>query len=273
MSKRFDEEWEPKWGKWITTAILWILWLIIVFDTFFTVQPWQRAVLVTFWNVSDSIYSEWLHLKAPLIQKIKKIDIKTQKEEVESMSASKDLQNVTTKMALNFSIDHKWVRKLFMTVWNNDDIKRILIDPAIQESVKAATAKFTAEELITKRTLVRESIMTNLKEKLSIDNIDIIALNITNFKFSDVFDAAIEQKVKAEQDALTQKNKLEQIKYEAQQTIETAKAKAESIRIQAQAINSQWWADYVKIKRVEKRDGKLPVTTLWSNMEVLMQMK
>jgi regulator of protease activity HflC (stomatin/prohibitin superfamily) len=126
-----------------------------------------------------------------------------------------------------------------MTVGNNEDIKRVLIDPAIQESVKAATAKYTAEELITKRTLVREDIMTNLKNKLSIDNIDIIALNITNFKFSDTFDIAIENKVKAEQDALTQKNKLEQIKYEAQQTIESAKAQAESIRIQAQAITSQ----------------------------------
>jgi len=266
------EETKNVW-RFIKYWIIGILLIIIFFWAWFTVQPWQRAVVVTFWNVSNQVYDEWLHLKLPILQQVKKINIKTQKEEVEALSASKDLQNVTTRLAINYSIDNSWVRKLFITVWDNSTIKSVLIDPAIQESIKAVTAKYTAEELITKRELVRAWIFDLLTQKLKVDWIDIIALNITNFKFSDNFDASIEQKVKAEQDALTQKNKLEQVKYEAKQQIESAKAQAESIKIQAQAITQQWWEDYVKLQWIAKRDWKLPVTTLWSNMDILMQMK
>lgn len=267
------EETQFNYKLWILYPIVGILSIILFFGTFFTIQPWQRWIVLTFWTVSNKIYSEWLHLKVPVIQKIKKINIKTQKEEVDALSASKDLQNVTTRLAINYSIDNSWVKKLFMTVWDNSIIKAVLIDPAIQESIKAITAKYTAEELITKRAEVRVWIMDLLTQKLKVDGIDIIALNITNFKFSEEFDKSIEQKVKAEQDALTQKNKLEQVKYEAQQKIETAKADAESIRIQAQAVTSQWGEDYVRLQRIKKRDWKLPVTTLWENLQMLMQMK
>lgn len=86
----------------------------------------------------------------------------------------------------------------------------------------------------------------------------ISGMNITNLEFSPSFNTAIEAKVTAEQNALAQKNKLEQVKYEAQQTIEKAKAEAESIKIQAESVNSQGGADYVKLKAIEKWNGVLP---------------
>jgi prohibitin 2 len=93
--------------------------------------------------------------------------------------------------------------------------------------------------LITKRELVRSDIQVALKEKIEPYGVNIVQVNIVNFEFSNSFDASIEAKVKAEQDALAQKNKLEQVKYEAQQQIERAKAEAETIRIQAEAIQKQ----------------------------------
>ena len=69
--------------------------------------------------------------------------------------------------------------------------------------------------------------------------IQVSAFNILNFTFSPDFNLAIEAKVKAEQEALTQKNVLARKEYEAKQIVVTAQANAESIRIQAQAINSQ----------------------------------
>jgi regulator of protease activity HflC (stomatin/prohibitin superfamily) len=137
-----------------------------------------------------------------------------------------------------------------------------LIDPAIQDTVKAATAKFNAEALITRRPEVKEAIEVGLKEKLSESNINIKSVSITNFEFSQSFNSAIEAKVTAEQRALEAKNKLEQIKFEAQQKIETAKAEAESIRIQANAINSQGGADYVALKMIERWDGSVPQTVI-----------
>jgi prohibitin 2 len=102
-------------------------------------------------------------------------------------------------------------------------------------------------------------LQTHLKENLAKNDILLEDVFITDFKFSDSFDKAIESKVTAEQRALESKNKLEQVKFEAEQQIATAKAEAESIRIKAQAVTQQGGADYVKLQAIQKWDGKLPV--------------
>ena len=128
---------------------------------------------------------------------------------------------------------------MYQTVGANEVIEFKIIAPTIQESVKSTTAKFTAEELITERSAVAVDIKANLTNKLGKLGISVSDINIVEFRFSPEFDAAIESKVRAEQDALAQKNLLEKVKYEAQQTIESAKAQAESIKIQAEAVRSQ----------------------------------
>ena len=133
-----------------------------------------------------------------------------------------------------------------------------IIDPALQEAVKSATALYTAEELITKRPEVKDTIKTLLVERLSQEYILVDEFSIVNFDFSPSFNQAIEAKVTAEQNALASKNKLEQVKYEAEQRIATAKGEAEAIRIQADAIQSQGGAEYVNLKAIEKWNGVLP---------------
>lgn len=190
------------------------------------------------------------------------MNIQTQKAEVTADSASKDLQVVTTVIAVNYNLEWGAIRNLYQTVGTNEVIEFKIIAPTIQESVKSTTAKFTAEELITDRSAVAVDIKANLTNKLGKLGILVSDINIVEFRFSPEFDAAIESKVRAEQDALAQKNLLEKVKYEAQQTIETARAQAESIKIQAEAVTSQWGADYVKLKWIEKWNGALPTTTL-----------
>jgi len=190
------------------------------------------------------------------------MNVQTQKAEVTADSASKDLQVVTTVIAVNYNLEPAAVRSLYQTIGKDDVIAFKIIAPSIQEAVKSTTAKFTAEELITERTAVAVDIKANLTNKLGKLGILVTDINIVEFRFSPEFDAAIESKVRAEQDALAQKNLLEKVKYEAQQTIETARAQAESIKIQAEAVTSQWGADYVKLKWIEKWNGALPTTTL-----------
>jgi putative hydrolase of the HAD superfamily len=137
---------------------------------------------------------------------------------------------------------------------NHSSIESNVFSSAIQEAVKSATAKYTAEELITKRELVRNEIEGILKDKTKNYGLLISQVNIVNFEFSDSFDASIESKVRAEQDALTQRNKLEQVKYEAQQQIERAKAEAETIRISAEAIQNRF------AKLWHERDGMSQLT-------------
>ena len=250
-------------GRITKYAIFAIIGYLILSSTYFVVAPSERGLKMTLWTLNETVYGEWIHWKIPLFDSIKYADLHIDRADADARSASKDLQNIETKISVNYQINEISILNLFRTIGvDHLKIEDTLLGPAIQESVKSATAKYTAEELITKREIVRTDIENALKEKVVQYGVNIIQVNIVNFEFSKSFDASIEAKVKAEQDALAQKNKLEQVKYEAQQQIERAKAEAETIRIQAEAIQKQWGAAYVQLKWIEKWSGNLPTTSL-----------
>lgn len=255
--KYLNESGDVLVGKVITHVFLAIVAVVVVFGSFRIVGAGERGVVLTMGQVSDSVWTEGLHLKIPLIQSVKILDVKTQVESIDATAASKDLQNVTAKIALNYHLDAERVNKLWQSL--GADYKVRIIDPAIQEAIKAVTAQYTAEELITKRPQVKDDAKVALSERLSKEFIIVDEFSIVNFDFSVSFNQAIEAKVTAEQNALASKNKLEQVKYEAEQRIVEARGEAEAIRIQAQAIQSQGGAEYVNLKAIEKWDGKTPV--------------
>ena len=254
--KYYNESGDLLVGKIIIQVVLGLVGLVIIFGSFRVVGAGERGVVLTLGQVSDGVWSEGLHLKLPLVQSVKILDVKTQVESIDATAASKDLQNVTARVALNYHLDSERVNKLWQSLGAEYKIR--IIDPAIQEAVKAVTAKYTAEELITKRPLVKDDIKVALAERLNKEFIIVDEFSIVNFDFSTSFNQAIEAKVTAEQNALASKNKLEQVKYEAEQRIAEAKGEAEAIRIQAQAIQNQGGAEYVNLKAIEKWNGTLP---------------
>jgi len=229
--------------------------LILAFMSFTIVYAGHRGVVKQFGKVQEQVLDEGLHLKSP-IKKVVKYDVRTQKIETNADAASRDLQTVSTDIALNFRVNPVTVRDLYQQTKGN--YAETLIAPAIQESVKAATAQFTADELITKRSEVKEAMRHALKEREAMKFFIIEDVSIVNFAFSESFNTAIESKVRAEQDALASKNKLEQTKYEAEQKVVSATAEAESIRIQAQAVTSQGGKDYVQLQAIARWNGQLP---------------
>lgn len=251
------------------TGIFSFIVFLIINSSFFTIQPGQRGLIKTLWNISDEVYLDGFHFKIPFITTVVKMDIKVQKTESQASSASKDLQNVSINLAVNYSLNDKKLVTIYKTIGREDDVAQKLVMPLIQEVVKATTAKFTAEELILKRSEVSDGLKQWLMKWLDSYWVNVERVSITNFEFSRQFNEAIEAKVTAEQTALAEKNKLETIKYQAQQKIEqakweaearvtSAKAEAEAIKIQTQAIQAQWWAEYVKLKFIERWDGVLP---------------
>lgn len=243
-----------------------LLAIIIIACSLGIVKAGYRGVKTRFGAVVSTV-NEGLYIKLPFIEKVKKMDVRVQKDEVEASAASKDLQTVSSKLAINYSLSPDYASTIYKSV--GVEYKSRLIDPAVQESVKAVTAKYTAEELITKREIVRDEIKTVLSEKMKNYGLIIDNVNIINFDFSQSFNAAIEAKVTAEQSALAAKNKLEQIKFEAEQRVTTAKGEAEAIKIQAQAIQNQGGAEYVNLKWVEKWNGVLPSTVMGDTVPMI----
>jgi len=232
-----------------------IIALIVVLMSIKIVNPGERGVEITLGVVSEEVLGEGIHLRIPFIQSIKTVDVKVQKAEYKSDSASKDLQSVTSVVAVNFRPELTQVNLLYKEIGLNYETK--IIKPAIEEAVKASTAQFTAEELITRRRDVKEKISELLKQRLSEAYISVDEVSIVDFAFSPEFNKAIEEKQTAEQQALKEKWELERVKIVAQQKIEQAKAEAESLRLQKQELT----AELIQLRAIEKWNGVLPSVT------------
>lgn len=239
----------------VIAAIL--VFVAILFFTSFagTVGAGERGIRLRFGAVTGESLPEGLYFKIPMIERVVIMDVKIQKAETEATAASKDLQTVSSIVALNYHLDPSRVGDIYQEV--GIFYAERLIAPSLQESVKASTAKFTAEELVTKREAVREEIKTALRAKLENQGIMVDEFNIVDFQFSVAFDQAIEAKVTAEQSALAAKNKLEQVKFEAEQRIAEAKGKAEAIRVESDALRDNPMV--LQLRALEKWDGVLPL--------------
>ena len=233
--------------------------IILLFNTFYIVNAGERAVLVTLGNPSMDAKMEGLHFKIPIIQKAIIMDVKTQKYESELSAASLDLQEVTTKIAINYHLRPDAVPIIYKEI--GIDYASRVIQPLESEANKEATAKFSAEQLITRRSEVRNMMVETLRTKLESRNIVVEDISIIDFKFSPSFTAAIENAQVQRQNSIAAENKLKQIEFEAKQRITQANGEAEAIRIQAAAIQSQGGKEYVQLQAINKWTGTLPLVT------------
>jgi len=241
--------------KIVSQIFLSIFIIVTLVLSFYTVDAGERAIVLQ-WGSVVNVSDDGIHFKIPYIQSTKTVDVRTRKAHAPAEAASSDLQRVVTEVALNYHLDPNKLAEIYTR--SGMDVEGTLIDPRIQEVVKAVAAKYQADKLLQHREAVKSDIESMLKLSLSPYNIIVEAVQITNFKFSEQYDAAIEAKQTAEQNAQKAKNDLERIKVEAEQKIATARAEAEAIRIQAEAIKAQGGAEYVQLKAIEKWDGKLP---------------
>jgi len=246
----------------ISFLIIAVVVIVVALNSFVVVPAGHRGVVLQLGAVKDVVLSEGLHFKIPFIQQVMPVEVRVQKSQSEHTASSKDLQTVSTTVAVNYHLDPNTVNKLYQQVGLSYEDR--IVAPAVGESVKAITAKYTAEELISKRPEVSAQIKETLANKLGTYYMVLDEINITEFRFSDEFNAAIEQKQIAEQQALKARLDLQRVQIEAQQKLEQAKAEAESLRLQKQEVTPeliQLRQIEAQMKAIEKWDGKLPAVT------------
>ncbi len=250
-------------GPWRTALIIIVILIGILF-----IKPWvqigagERGIVLNFGAVQGKVLEEGLHLRIPIMQEVIAMDVKVQKATTDAAAASSNLQDVSSTVAINYHIVPDKAHIVYQSI--GIEFKERIIDPAVQEVVKAVTARYTAEELITKRSAVSDAMRTNLTQRLLAHNIAVDAFSIVGFSFSKIFMEAIESKQTAEQLAMKAQRDLERIKIEAEQKITTAKAEAESLRLQRANIS----LDLIELRKVEanlkaidKWNGILPQVT------------
>lgn len=263
----------------IPLTVIAILLIAVLTSLSVIVEAGHVGVLRTLGAVNQVPLKEGLHFKKPFIDQVEQVDVRLTASHAQATAASRDLQTVTTQVTTQYSMNGELAPLTYQKVGNLGKVSAVLVEPAIQECVKAVTAKFTAEELVTKRELVKQQIQQaliayingTLKEK-GLENALVIAnVAITDFNFSAEFNRAIEAKVQAEQQALQAKNeKLKRVTQaealasektlaadaDAYATDVQSKARAEAIRREADALKQS--PELIRLRTVEKWDGVLP---------------
>lgn len=259
-----------KFAKLLIPALIVLAAIIVVSTSVVIVPAGSSGVVVTMGKVSDVALTEGFHLKVPFIQTVEVMSNKIQKQEVEAAAVSKDLQSVSSNVAVNFRVASGSTASVFKNIGR--DYQSIVLLPAVQESMKSVSAKYTAEELITLRANVGEEIKETLQNKVTEYGIMVEKFNIVNFDFSAEFNTAIEAKQVAEQNLIKTKTeqqqaivvaeadakkKLIEAEAEAKAILQKAEAQAEANRKLAASLNST----LVEYQKIQKWNGELPMST------------
>ena len=233
--------------------------LIVVLNCFTIVEAGHTGVVVTLGQVNEGVLQEGIHVKAPFVQQVVKIDNRIVKLEVETEAFSKDLQTVTTVLAINYRVDTNKSYSIYKNIGAN--YEDVLVTPAVNEVLKATTAQYTAEESVTNRALISDGLVAGLNQKLNGIGLYVTDVNIINFDFSEAFITAIEEKQVAQQQLLKAET-------EKQTAITNAQAEAETIRIKAEAeaeanrtISESLTEQILENNKIEKWNGVLPQVT------------
>jgi Membrane protease subunits, stomatin/prohibitin homologs len=254
----------------IFIPIVMFILLILMASSIRTIQSGFVGVKTRFGAVQDNVLVEGINFKLPFIENIIKIDCRVQKAETRTNAASKDLQTIDTKIAVNYSIKKDVASTLYKDIGTN--FKSIIIEPAILESIKAVTATYTAEELITKRAEVSLKMSETLAAKIEDSGFTIVDFNITDLNFSAEYDAAIEKKQVIEQETKAAQYELEKARIENEKRIVDAEANAKVMELQ----NVQITDKTLELKKLEiqqsmmeKWNGVLPSTMLGDGINSL----
>lgn len=254
-------------GKIVGIVVAAIVVIILILSSLAIVPAGSTGVIVTFGKVSDSALNEGLHMKVPFAQELVVVSNKIQVYEADASAVSKDLQTVNSKIAVNFRVKTDSSASIYKNI--GSDYQTVILMPAVQESMKSVSAKYTAEQLITERNKVGDEIKAQLESKVSDYGIQIEKFNIVNFDFSAEFNNAIEAKQVAEQNLLKTKTEQEEAivvaEADAKKKVIAAEAEADAIKKKADAqadankeLAKSLNENLIKYQAVEKWDGVMP---------------
>lgn len=256
----------------IIGAVILVIGLIIFFASTTIVPTGHIGVVTLYSKVQDNYLDAGFHIVKPFVEEVHAVDIRTQKYSNTVEGSAKDMQIVNVTVSINYQIKPEKVTELYAEVGKN--YADIVLNPALQSSLKASMAQFTAEEMITKRAEVADTITKELNEKLD-DYFNISAVNLENIDFTDEYNSAIETKATNQQKAEAEKAQLEIIKVQNEQKINTAEAEAKVRELQSQSVTDKSLEQLrLEIQRemIQKWNGAFPTTMLSDDPTVLFNM-
>jgi regulator of protease activity HflC (stomatin/prohibitin superfamily) len=227
---------------------------LTIFKPFTIVNAGERGVVMRFGKVQDGVLDEGIHPILPIVTTVENLTVRVKKNDITAQASSKDLQDVQTDVAVNWHIDPVQVNRIYQRIGDEEEILNGILSPAVNEVVKAATARKTAEEIITKRTELKQEIDLQLQERLKSYDIVVDDVSLVDVSFSPEFAKAIEAKQIAEQQAKQADFDALKAEKEATASVNRAKGLAEAQRLQRLTLTSE----LLQQQAIDKWDGKFP---------------
>jgi regulator of protease activity HflC (stomatin/prohibitin superfamily) len=232
-----------------------IVFLAILSKFFVTVNAGERGVMMQFGKVQEQVLGEGLHVIVPIIYTVQKLSVRVQKQEISAEASSKDLQDVFADVALNWHIIPAEANAIFQQIGDEKAAIDRIIAPAVEEVLKAVIAKYTAEEIITKRGDVKAEVDDSLSLRLVAYHIAVDDISLVHVHFSERFSDAVEAKQIAEQEAKRGEFLALKAAKEAEAKVNLAKGEAEVQRL----LRDNLTAELLERQAIEKWNGKLPL--------------
>ena len=237
-----------------------LIGIIVGFSAVNIIDDGERGMVKSFGKVSE-VWLPGFHMKVPFRDDITRVDIRVVSGTIDVSAGTRDMQSVHTQIGINFQIDANKIPEIYQRTGVDAEKIAAVITPRVQDVVKAITSNYTSDQLLSQREQIKERIREKLKTEAREYDIILKDVQITDFRFDERYQNAINDKQVAEQNALKAKNDLDRIKVEAEQRIVEAQAEAKAIQIQVEAIRTQGGSEYVQLKTIEKWNGQLPQYT------------
>jgi prohibitin 1 len=248
-----------------STIALFLLIIVICFNPLIVVNAGERGVILKFGQVGEQILGEGLHAIVPIVYTVKKLSIRIQKQELAAEASSKDLQEVFVDVALNWHIAPEEANLIFQQIGDAQAVIDRIINPAIEEVLKAVMARYTAEEIITKRGEVKAAVDEILTTRLMNYHIKIDDISLVHVHFSERFRDAVEAKQIAEQEAKKAGFAAIKALKKAEERVNLARGEAEAQRLIQETLTSQ----LLQKAAIERWNGDLPITMGKNDLKLL----
>lgn len=237
------------WKIGLVIALVVIFITLVVVDLlaptygfFAKVDSGYVGIVTHFGKIEDKVLPAGFHVTG-YFEQVHPVNIRTQIDRQQLVAFSSDIQQVTLAVAINYNITPDIANTLWRTVGSN--YKDTLMTPRLNEDVKAVVSNYTAESLIANREKLSGEVLELLQHDIEAYGITVTTISIENIDFTDSFEAAVEAKQVATQEAQKAKTLQEQQTMEARQDAERKKISAEA---SAEVIKQKADAEAYEIK-------------------------
>ncbi len=222
--------------------VVWIIFLVLFFGCFTTIDSTERWVVRRWWAVDRKLW-EWFHVVVPIMEKVKKYSIVPQRMEMhigvwEQWAITKDNQTIGADLTIFYRFDDQDIINIAKNYWT--DVLEWNLKQNVLKAFKESIWKLTIFDVAESQAEIWVSTLDLARKYINNYPMTIDDIQITNYDWSEEFDKSIQETMKIAQEVKQQEEQLKKVEMEAQQAVKIAEANRDAEKLNAEALKIKW---------------------------------